>query len=490
MIVVVYKQTQKNQNWLLPLDIKEMIPKDHVCFLVEDFVEELDYKKFDMIYAGAGNPAYHPRILMKILVQGMLSKVRSSRKLAQTTRENVVMMYLAEKVNPDFRTIARFRKENEAFVKNTFKKTVTLAAEHKLIDLSFLSIDGSMIKAYAGRKQYVDKKGLDLLDKAIDKMIKEDIALDELEEQMFGDKEEGLTGIDRRDMKKIVREYYSRKDKKKVKKSIEKAKNELEKYSLEKVSLSDHSCRMMQSKKKFAELSYNVQLSVSKNQIIVANDVCQDKHDAHQFAPQIKNIKENIQLTKETKVGVDSGYSDGDNIKFALDNAINLYVPSRAQAQEFDGKEQSLNHDKYEYDEEKNELIAEGVRYRFRGFYTRKNGKKIVSFYNEGLKRKKDVPFYFRERLQMKEKMNTDESRKIYSLRKITVEPVYGHMKQNLGFREFLLRGLEKVKIEMNLISIAHNLQKIHRMMRENIGNIGKNISPFRIFRNFFAFSI
>ena len=487
---MVYKQTQKNQNWLLPLDIKEMIPKDHVCFLVEDFVEELDYKKFDMIYAGAGNPAYHPRILMKILVQGMLSRVRSSRKLAQATRENVVMMYLAEKVNPDFRTIARFRKENEAFVKNTFKKTVTLAAEHKLIDLSFLSIDGSMIKAYAGRKQYVDKNGLDLLDKAIDKMIKEDIALDELEEQMFGDKEEGLTGIDRRDMKKIVREYYSRKDKKKVKKSIEKAKNELEKYSLEKVSLSDHSCRMMQSKKKFAELSYNVQLSVSKNQIIVANDVCQDKHDAHQFAPQIKNIKENIQLTKETKVGVDSGYSDGDNIKFALDNAINLYVPSRAQAQEFDGKEQSLNHDKYEYDEEKNELIAEGVRYRFRGFYTRKNGKKIVSFYNEGLKRKKDVPFYFRERLQMKEKMNTDESRKIYSLRKITVEPVYGHMKQNLGFREFLLRGLEKVKIEMNLISIAHNLQKIHRMMRENIGNIGKNISPFRIFRNFFAFSI
>ena len=490
MIIVVYKQTQKNQNWLLPLDIKEMIPKDHVCFLVEDFVEELDYKKFDMIYAGAGNPAYHPRILMKILVQGMLSKVRSSRKLAQTTRENVVMMYLAEKVNPDFRTIARFRKENEAFVKNTFKKTVTLAAEHKLIDLSFLSIDGSMIKAYAGRKQYVDKKGLDLLDKAIDKMIKEDIALDELEEQMFGDKEEGLTGIDRRDMKKIVREYYSRKDKKKVKKSIEKAKNELEKYSLEKVSLSDHSCRMMQSKKKFAELSYNVQLSVSKNQIIVANDVCQDKHDAHQFAPQIKNIKENIQLTKETKVGVDSGYSDGDNIKFALDNAINLYVPSRAQAQEFDGKEQSLNHDKYEYDEEKNELIAEGVRYRFRGFYTRKNGKKIVSFYNEGLKRKKDVPFYFRERLQMKEKMNTDESRKIYSLRKITVEPVYGHMKQNLGFREFLLRGLEKVKIEMNLISIAHNLGKIHRMMRKNKEIMGKSFSYFTLFRNFCVYEI
>src|SRR3989338_3707834 len=100
------------------------------------------------------------------------------------------------------------------------------------------------------------------------------------------------------------------------------------------------------------------------------------------------------------------------------------------------------------------------------------------------------VPFYFRERLWMKEKKNTNESRKIYSLRTIPVEPVYGHMKQNLGFREFLLRGLEKVKIEMNLISIAHNLQKIHRMMRKKQGLNGKNISPFRIFRNFFAFSI
>ena len=90
-----------------------------------------------------------------------------------------------------------------------------------------------------------------------------------------------------------------------------------------------------------------------------------------------------------------------------------------------------------------------------------KNGKIILSYYNDELGKKKDVPFYFRERLRMKEKMNTDESRKIYSLGKITVEPVYGNMKQNLGFREFLLRGLEKAKIEMNLISIAHNLKKI-----------------------------
>ena len=461
---MAYIKSNKNQNWLLPLSIKDMIPKDHICFLVEDFVDTLDYSNFDMIYDGAGHPAYHPRIIMKVLVYGMLCKTRSSRKLSKATRENFVFMYLAEKVQPDFRTIARFRKDNPKFVKNTFKQTVELANKNKLIDLSFISIDGSMLKASASKKKYFDKENLDKLDKAIDKMVDEDIALDELEEQMFGDREDGLTGIDERDLRRIVRDYRKSEDKKKIKKNVEKAKGELEKYFLKKASISDPESRMMQNKKGFSELSYNAQLSVSRNQIIVANDICQDKHDAHQFIPQMRNIKENIKLKRNTKIGVDCAYSDGENIKFAEDEGIDLYVPSRAQAQELDGKEQSLNHDNYEYDAKRNELICDGERYRYSGFYVRKTGVKIAVFYSKKLKKKKDVPFYFRERLRMRDKMSTDDGKKIYGLRKITVEPVYGNIKENLGFRGFLLRGLKKVKIELNLVCIAHNLQKIWRM--------------------------
>ena len=178
-------------------------------------------------------------------------------------------------------------------------------------------------------------------------------------------------------------------------KQTQKEQNWLLPLNIKEIIPADHICFLVE---KFAELSYNVQLGVSKNQIIVSNDVCQDKHDAHQFIPQIKNIQENIKLNEEIKVGADSGYSDAENIKFALDNEINLYVP-----------------------------------------------------------------FYFRERLWMK---------------------------QNLGFREFLLRGLEKVKIEMNLISIAHNLGKIHRMMRENKEIMGKSFSYFSLFRNFCVYEI
>jgi len=462
---MAYIASSKSQNWLLPMSIKEMIPKDHICFMVEDFADSLDYKNFDMIYDGAGHPAYHPRIILKILTYGMLCRARSSRKLAKACHENFVFMYLAEKVNPDFRTISRFRKENSQFVKYAFRETVRLANKNKLIDLRFISIDGSTLKANAGSKRYFDKKGLDKLDKAIDKMIEDDIAIDELEDKIFGDNaNDGLTGMDRKDIKRIVREYNQSKDKKKIKKNIEKAKGDLDKYFLKKVSISDPESRAMQTKKRFSELIYNAQLSVSKNQIIIANDICQDKHDAHQFIPQIKNIKENIRLKKDTKIGVDCAYSDSENIKFAEDNNIDLYVPSRAQAQKIDGKEESLNHDKYTYDKKRNEIICEGIRYRYRGTYTRKNGKVVISFYNAKIRRKKDVPFYFRERLRMKAKMEKDDSKKAYALRKITVEPVYGNIKQNLGFREFLLRGLDNVKIEMNIACIAHNLQKIWKM--------------------------
>lgn len=465
---MAYIKSYKNQNWLLPQSIRDMILDDHICFLVEEFVESLDFSRFDMIYDGAGHPAYHPRIIMKILIQGMLSRVRSSRKLASACRENFVFMFLAEKVSPDFRTISRFRKDSAGFVKDAFKKTVELASKHDLADLSFISIDGSMLKANASKKRYFNRKGLDKLDKAVGKMIEEDIALDDLEDKLFDDREEGLTGIDERDLRRTVREYRKSENKERVKKNIKKAKNELERYSLKKVSISDSESRMMQNKHKVTELSYNTQLSVSKNQIIIANDACQDKHDVHQFIPQMRNIKENVKLRKDTKVGLDCGYSDSENIRFAEDNDIDLYVPSRAQAQEFDGKEQTLNHDNYDYDDKKNEIIVSGKRFYYKGSYFRKNGKKIHMYYSDDLGKKRDVPEFFRERLRMKAKMKSKEGREVYSLRKITVEPVYGNIKANLGFREFLLRGLEKVKIELDLVCIAHNLQKIFNLRAAN----------------------
>tara|TARA_Y100000310_G_C20607792_1_gene776414 strand:+ start:128 stop:1528 length:1401 start_codon:yes stop_codon:yes gene_type:complete len=440
-----------------------MIPESHICFLVENFVDSLDFSKFDKEYLGAGAPAYHPRILMKILVQGMISKERSSRRLARICRENFVFVYLSEKVQPDFRTICRFRKSNASFIKEALKQTLTVASSNELLDLDTIFTDGTTIKANANKKRSIKREAVDILDKAIDKMMEEDIRQDELDMELYGDTEEGLTNMDREDMKRIVREYR-KKNSDNVKKRLNEVKEEVKKSNVKKVSLTDPESRMMQNKSRVTELCYNAQFSVDKNQFILAVDACQDGHDANQLVPQIEKVRKNVELKEGTKVALDCGYSSGENIKFLEDNGLEGYIPSRSQAQEFDGKRCTLNHDKYEYDWEEDELIVGGARFSFRKSYTRKDGRKIITYYSKELKRKKDVPLYFRERLRMRDKMKLVESKRIYRLRGETVESVIGNAKHNLGFREFLLRGLEGVNIELSILGIAHNLGKIWRM--------------------------
>ena len=380
-------------------------------------------------------------------------------------------MYLAEKVQPNFRTIARFRKNNASFVKEAFKETVNLASDNSLIDLGIICLDGTTIKANANTKKCIKRNQLDAIDSIVDKMIEEDIKQDEIDEKI-SDSEENMTEMDKRDFKQIVNEYRNAKDKEKVKEKIEKIKEETQKDEKAKnISSTDPECRMMQNKKGLNEFSYNAQFGVdSKHQIIVSNDVCQDRHDSHQFIPQMRNIQENVKLRNGAGVVVDCGYDDAENMKFAEDEKIELYMPNSAQIQVFGGEEKSRQKDNYQYDKKRNELIVEGERYRFRGVYDRKDGKKVITFYSEKLKKKRQVPFFFEERLRMKKKMETEEAKEIYQMRKIVVEPVIGDIKENYGFIKFYLRGLEKVKIELNLISIAHNLKKIY-MLRGKINS-------------------
>ena len=462
---MVYMSSYKGQNWLIPQSIKDMIPQNHICFFVEEFVDSLDFTNFDMIGEGAGHPSYHPRIIMKIIIQGMLAKERSSRRLANACRENFVFMYLAEKVQPEFSTICRFRRNNKEFVKEIFKETIKLADTNGLVDLSLICIDGSKIKANASKKKCIKKEQIDQLDSIIDDMIEEDIQEDKNEERVYQNKEENLTKIDERNMKEIVKNYKRNKNNFQAKESCEKAKEEFGKEEkLKQVSLTDPECRMMQLKEGSMGLAYNVQFSVdSKNQIILANDVCQNRDDSHQLKPQVEEIRKNINLKEDTKFALDCGYSTGENCKFFEEEKLDGYLPNRAQAQKINGKEQNLNDDNYEYDEEKNEIIVKGVRMYYCNTYYHTRDKRNYHLYRSlrDNKIRKLIPEFFRERLRMKNKMASEEAKKIYCLRKIIVEPTIGNVKENLGFREFRLRGIEKAKIELNLISLTHNLRKI-----------------------------
>ena len=482
---MVYMNSYKGQNWLVPQSIKDMISNDHICFFVEEFVDSLDFTNFDMIYDGAGHPAYHPRIIMKIIIQGMLCKERSSRKLAGACRENFVFMYLAEKVQPNFRTIARFRRNNKDFVKEAFKETVKLASENDLVDLNLICIDGSKIKANSSKKMCLTKEQIVKLDSIIDKMIEDDVKLDEIDKKIYGDREENKTNLEIKNLKRIVENYRKVKDKEKLKDNCKKAIEEFDKDSqIKRVSLSDPECRMMKNKKGFFELDYNPQFTVdSRNQIIVANDVCQDRDDSHQLQPQIKNVKENVELKTETKIAADCNYSNGENLKFLEDNFLEGYIPNMSQTRELDNREETRKYDNYEYDFKKDEIIIDGKRLKYHKDWVWRKGKKQRVYKSEDEKIMKRVPEFFRERLRMKKKMETKNGKLIYGLRKTIVEPVIGNIKYNLGFNEFLIKGLDGAKLELNLVCIAHNLKKIW-IARGKLSINNKNIIFYLIIKN------
>jgi len=285
----------KNQSWLFPPSIEELIPNDHVCFLVESFVESLDFSDFDQKYDGAGHPAYHPRVIIKLLVMGMLDRIRSSRRLARNTRENVVYMYLAEKLTPDFRTISDFRKNNLDIIKMVFKHTVIFAKEEGMLDLSHLSTDGTKIKANASSRRVFTKEELAFLINFIDDELEKWGEQDSLEDDFFGEVRgsDQLPGKSKKRIQKQVKHYIEEAREKgesfkhNLKNTLEKARCEIEKNSLEKVSITDPESRFMKTKKGRIELSYNPQITTESNGFILANDVCDSSSDINQLQPMV-----------------------------------------------------------------------------------------------------------------------------------------------------------------------------------------------------------
>ncbi|MFH1511300.1 MAG: transposase [Candidatus Woesearchaeota archaeon] len=346
-------------------------------------------------------------------------------------------------------------------LKRHLKETVNLASSHGLIDLNIICTDGSKIKANANKKRSLTEEQVKKLDLVIDKMIEEDIKQDEIDEKMYWEKEENLTNLEDKNLREIVKVYRKNKNKAGLKKKCVQAKGEFQKdFEMKRVSLTDPDCRMMQNKKGTSELDYNVQFTVdSKNQIIPANDVCQDRTDRKQLQLQVKQVKENIGLKKGTKIAADCNYNSGQNLNFLENEHLDGYIPTLGQAQEFDDREITIKEDCYKYDQEKDIILFKGRKLRYFSTWTHgKNKKYRIYKSRDGTVTKKVIEF-FREGLRMK--VGSDTGKVVYNIRKFIIEPVIGNIKYNMRFDEFSLRGLEKVKLDLNLASIVHNLKKV-----------------------------
>ena len=183
---MVYIKSNAEQTFLLPTDLRTIIPKYHICYLVEDVVEQLDYNYFDKKVEGPGNPSYHPRIILKIIINGICERVTSTRKLEKLTHENIVFRYLAENLNPDFHTIALFRKEHRQLIKQSFLETIEIAKKLNMVNFNKLYLDGIKVKANASKSKSFTKEEIDFLSDFVDKHLDEMDKIDEEEDKKYG----------------------------------------------------------------------------------------------------------------------------------------------------------------------------------------------------------------------------------------------------------------------------------------------------------------
>jgi transposase len=521
---MAFYKDYKDQAWLLPPSISDLIPEDHLCYFLEEVIDSMDFSPMEARYEGPGHPAYHPKIILKLLLIGMTEGIRSSRKIARSARENVVYMYLAGKLKPDFRTISDFRMNNQEMVSHCFKQVVSLAKRLGMVGLGNLSIDGSKFKANASTEQTLTKEELSFIEGFIKNEISKGIREDLIEDERYGEDKDGyetpkdiralireklkemnLKSRNEKVLRKISRNYLEGNEgkKKKIMERINKAKSQLDQAS---VSLTDPESRFMKNEKDHTEHSYNPQLTVdSKFGIILANDVVQQCTDVDQLVPQIEKSEESVgKLPEGTKINADNGYYKVENLKYLSDRKLDGYIPSNPTSQKLKGKTIEKNpfgKESFVYDPEKDEFICpnnEKITFRYSCFdkskkknfriYQGSNCRKC-KYYEQCVKNKKGVKIikslgFEKEMKAMDEKFESEAGREEYKIRAMTVEWVYGDIKQNMGFREFLTRGLNKVETEFNLVSIAHNLKRMWNVLKAEAWSLSNFYANFNTSAN------
>jgi len=270
------------------------------------------------------------------------------------------------------------------------------------------------------------------------------------------------------------------------------AYQELKEHELKKVNVTDPESRFMKNKKGRIEASYNVQITVDKKSFILANDVCNDENDVEQLQPQVLQVEKNIgSLPENVPWSFDNGYYEGGNIKFLDDKKIDGYIPDNKKKTDAPYDKQHFTYDPVD----DRYICPVGKPVTFLGERYDKPKKKTARMYKgqecktclhqkmctkqrNGIRYIKSFP-HERERNAMNEKMNTKEGKEIYKLRAITVEPVFGDIKENKGMRAFLTRSIKTVKTEFNLVCTASNLKKIWiELQKKN----NKNRDIFRCF--------
>lgn len=514
---MVYIESDREQIQLLPTNLRDIIPKDHICYLIEEIVHQLDYCTFDEKVQGPGNPSYHPRILLKIVINGICERITSTRKLAKLTYENIIFRYLAENLTPDFHTIALFRKNNSCLIKGGFLQTIEAAKELDMVNFNKLYLDGTKIKANASKGNSFTKEELDFLSDFVDKHMKKMDEADTEEDKKYGDSDgepkipDHLTK--RSKLRKKIQEILNKPDKCKIK--IDNAKRNFAEKNVEETNLTDPDSLLMKMKQGTGyKQAYNCQFLVEdKGEIIVGNYLSDSPVDVSETEPTMEKFKheQNVDLVN-AEVFQDNGYSSSSTAEYYKKEGATAYIPDAATTKELHGKARDIlkyDIDHFEFDFERNQATCpDGHILDFvRKDFNNKDKTNWTNIYrtdkcktcpnkSECITNKKDLKRGYREARinplmrKIRLRFKTEEGMEKYNKRFHKGEIAQAHILYNLGYREFKCRGRKSCENELNLVSIAYNLKKIHNKIKENINKINENIKKSLCIFDLHYFSI
>jgi transposase len=498
---MVLHEDKIGQTLLIPTNLLDLISEDHPCFFVKNLVDEIDFDEIHEDFIGnAGMKAYSRRMLTRLVIMASIDGIRSSRKIAKLTEENVVFMYLCGGDSPSYRTIINFRNEYGYLLENVLALTIGVAKNAGMVNLNEIGFDGTIIKANSSSSSVINENDLKLAREIINEGKKADI----MEDEKYGDKRGDKVLKDltlKEKIKKLVKKsineeeifddekiHFNHKEVDKIDKALDEVEKIKKSESDEKedkeisVSLTEPEARWMKNKKGKVEQSFNVQNTVDlKEGIILRTEVVQDQTDHYQLKPQIESLKEFLnEDLKDSKILADNGFNTGESIQYLYENDLNGYIPSRSQASKDKKNMKPFSKAQFQYNMDKNHYICPNNKILpYQNTYKDKKKEKKVYYTNECKncqykdqctpKSNYRIITHYSTDYQdlMHQKMEQKENKEIYK-RRIIVERPFADMKHNQNFNQTTVRGTEKIQNELNLIAVTHNIKRIHN----NLTNI------------------
>jgi transposase len=442
-----FKRYSPDQTFLLPPSLRDWLPEDHLAYFISDTVDELDLSVITDIYKMAdtrGQPPYHPSMMSKLLLYAYSVGVPSSRKIEEKTYTDVAFRVIAAGDHPDHDTICEFRSRHLEALAELFVQVLRLCRKAGLVKLGHVAVDGTKVKANASKHKAMSYGRMCEAEEELEKQVKELLQkaqqVDEEEDRRYGKGKRGdelpeelrfrasrlkkireaKAALEREALERARAEGKSDEDgnrithnrgrKPKIPPGVPKPKDQS--------NFTDPESRIMKdtTTKSFIQ-GYNAQAAVdSESQVIVAADVTDQANDKEQVEPALEQIEENLG-ERPKELSADAGFYSEHNVTDLQQKGVEPF-------------------------------IAPEKKKHTDGDLPPPRGR---------------IPKGMSVKDRMRRKLRTKRGREKYKLRKEVAEPVFGQIKGARGFRQFLLRGLQKVRGEWRLICLTHNMLKLYR---------------------------